>query len=233
MKQGTILSFFQPRNPPIVPQNQHLDKDSQLPMVTSDSRSHSSPLGIYSEQTAVVDSDQVSLPTQGISIALYKRLRDPRTVITKVLPSHLDRLKSITTTLLPVRYSDRFFAECVDLDVRSVISFAALFESKPVGWIRCQWEDSPNTKNPAFRQVYIQVLGVLAPYRGIGLASALLESVISTAAGAQFIYAHVWENSEEALEWYDKHNFERVMLIQHYYRRLRPTGAWVVRKRLD
>lgn len=43
-------------------------------------------------------------------------------------------------------------------------------------------------------------------------------------------WAHVWEKSEEALEWYVKRGFvvdEQV--VGGYYRRLNPAGARVVR----
>lgn len=159
-------------------------------------------------------------------------LRDPRASIVKVFPSHIDRLKSITSTLLPVRYSDRFFTDCLNNDESSVLSYTSLFDSKPVGWIRCRVEPSPSSDNPAFLQIYIQALGVLAPYRRIGLASALLNAVMSTRHDVRSVYAHVWETNEEALQWYEKHGFQRILLVPQYYRRLAPSGAWIVRRDL-
>jgi len=43
----------------------------------------------------------------------------------------------------------------------------------------------------------------------------------------------VWENNEDALDWYSKRGFKRVLLLERYYRRLKPGGAWIVRKELD
>lgn len=47
------------------------------------------------------------------------------------------------------------------------------------------------------------------------------------------IYAHVWEVNEEGVEWYVKRGFVVVGgLVESYYRRLRPQGARVVRRRV-
>jgi ribosomal protein S18 acetylase RimI-like enzyme len=44
------------------------------------------------------------------------------------------------------------------------------------------------------------------------------------------VYAHVWEANDEALEWYQRRGFGVTGEIQDgYYKKLRPTGARVVR----
>lgn len=45
------------------------------------------------------------------------------------------------------------------------------------------------------------------------------------------LYAHVWVENQEALEWYAKRGFEKGELVEGYYRRLRPSDAWVFRRR--
>ena len=69
----------------------------------------------------------------------------------------------------------------------------------------------------------------------MGVAAALLENILREKdvlrqCNVQFIFAHVWESNEEALEWYEKRGFARDVLVPGYYRRLRPGGAWLVRK---
>lgn len=45
------------------------------------------------------------------------------------------------------------------------------------------------------------------------------------------VYAHVWERNEDALGWYERRGFVREdEIVEGYYRKLRPAGAWVVRK---
>lgn len=47
------------------------------------------------------------------------------------------------------------------------------------------------------------------------------------------IYAHVWEANEDAIQWYMKRGFEvEDGVVEGYYRRLKPGGAWIVRKRV-
>ena len=43
----------------------------------------------------------------------------------------------------------------------------------------------------------------------------------------------MWEANTDALEWYEKRGFEvEKGVVEGYYRKLRPTGARVVRRRL-
>lgn len=233
MKQGSILLYLQPRATVI-------SEDVRTTTITArlrgfeDVQDNTSTARESCERQIESNIEKPPLvDTSDAQTTQPTRLSDPRAAITKVFPSHMDRLKSITTTLLPVRYSDRFFAECLESDNVSVISYVSLFDSKPVGWIRCRLEPFPSAENPAYNQLYIQALGILAPYRGKGFASALLDAVMSIGTDARSIYAHVWETNEDALEWYAKHGFAQVILIPQYYRRLRPSGAWLVRKEIE
>ena len=84
---------------------------------------------------------------------------------------------------------------------------------------------------------------MLAPYRGLGVGKALLEGLIEMVLLNQQendetgvvgeVYAHVWEVNEEGVEWYVKRGFVVVGgVVESYYRRLRPQGARVVRRRV-
>lgn len=47
-------------------------------------------------------------------------------------------------------------------------------------------------------------------------------------------YLHVQSNNEEVIEFYiDKFGFEKGELLRHYYRRIEPPDAYVLRKRLS
>lgn len=87
--------------------------------------------------------------------------------------------------------------------------------------------------------IYIQSLALLSPYREKGLASKALESVVAAAVAMREvkirdIYAHVWTENLEALEWYVSRGFKREEpVIQGYYRRLKPDTAWILRRRLN
>ncbi|EXJ66091.1 uncharacterized protein A1O5_10706 [Cladophialophora psammophila CBS 110553] len=167
----------------------------------------------------------------------------PEALVASVSAEHLPAIQRLTATTLPVRYSDAFFTTTLTDPIVSQLSRVVLYASQPVGWIRCRLEPcSPNISFLAQRnrppsQIYIQALALLSPYRSLGLATLLLDTILSSAsaqaADTVCIYAHVWEKNDDALEWYSNRGFKRVMLVEHYYRKLRPSGAWIVRKELD
>lgn len=108
--------------------------------------------------------------------------------------------------------------------------------SKVVGGIQCRLEPIPFPNEPE-QHLYIQTLAVLSPYRGLGIATHLLDTIIGTTIQhhkrVTEIYAHVWEANEEALEWYMRRGFVvEKELVGGYYRKLRPGGARVVRRRV-
>ena len=163
----------------------------------------------------------------------------PSARIARVEPSHIDAIKRLTSTTLPMRYPDKFYNEVTTEQVVGDLARVALFEGKPIGWIRCRLEPTSPlaTSNSPACQIYIQALCLLAPYRQRGVASQLLQEVthleVLQKYGVASIYAHVWENNEDALEWYEKRGFTQVILVDQYYKRLRPSGAWIVRKELE
>jgi len=178
----------------------------------------------------------------------------PSIIITSIQPSHLPALKRLTTTLLPIAYPDTFFSDAITCPTASQISRIALHtppgssansSTFPIGWIRCSLEPYPEATSPPqptrpiYTQIYIKALCLLAPYRHLGVAAAMLNRILEQEKellrqqNVQSIFAHVWESNEEALEWYEKRGFARVELVEEYYRKLRPGGAWLVRKELS
>ncbi|KAL9632595.1 MAG: hypothetical protein Q9204_003728 [Flavoplaca sp. TL-2023a] len=116
-----------------------------------------------------------------------------------------------------------------------------------VGGIQCRIEQLPyhpsqsaSSDNPSKlagvkSYCYIQTLALLSAYRSKGIAAALLEVIIRTLCtdhcytGTTTIYAHVWEEHQEALEWYVRRGFQvNEGVLKGYYRRLKPDGARVV-----
>ena len=84
--------------------------------------------------------------------------------------------------------------------------------------------------------MYIQTIALLSPFRRLGIATCLLDSVITDIVENHHgqttaIYAHVWEANLEALEWYERRGFAvEADVVKDYYQRLKPSGARVVRK---
>jgi len=118
--------------------------------------------------------------------------------------------------------------------------------SKVVAGIQCRLEPIPTTPTdassvPPVYSLYVQTIASLSPYRSLGIGTALLDAVITAAiryhsrsdAKVVEIYAHVWEVNREVLDWYVKRGFQVEQgIVQGYYRKLKPSGARVVRRRL-
>ncbi|KAK5090740.1 hypothetical protein LTR05_000916 [Lithohypha guttulata] len=232
MKQGSILTFLQPRPALMALHVKEAETDVQVVETEADSLTDS-------QEPSEGESDRKDhgeAKRDFASTPSTTCLKDSRTAISKVYPSHIGRLKTITAALLPVRYSDKFYSECLEPDKHATLAFVALYDSKPVGWIRCRLESHPSQENVSYQQIYIQTLGLLAPFRGLGLATELLKTVVDSLrtaeVGPRSIYAHVWERNNDALMWYEKQSFIQVMLQPQYYNRLKPSGAWIVRKEL-
>ncbi|KAJ9155437.1 hypothetical protein NKR23_g1944 [Pleurostoma richardsiae] len=186
----------------------------------------------------------------------------PSASIAPLVEAHIPALRRINSLLLPVAYADSFYAAAIDPSASGLLSRAILWadpapedgrpapaEPKVVGGLVCRLEPSPfdpqsgqyspEQHSPAAAQppqryaVYIQSLALLAPFRGLGLAAAAVESVVSAAAaldGVDAVYAHVWTENDEGLRWYAARGFVRDRLVRGYYFKLRPDAAWIVRR---
>ncbi|RAL10992.1 GNAT family N-acetyltransferase [Aspergillus homomorphus CBS 101889] len=99
--------------------------------------------------------------------------------------------------------------------------------------------------------LYIQTLHLLSPYRGSGIAASLLNSLLyvppsssvsskSTSAlhvsdlvkhyNIRTVTAHVHEANEDGLKWYLARGFQlEDGVVENYYRRLKPSGARIVK----
>ncbi len=160
----------------------------------------------------------------------------PEALISPVQQAHVPSIRRLTSTTLPVRYGDAFFTSTITDPQASQLSRVVLYASEPVGWIRCRLEPCSGGTSE-LSQIYIQALALLSPYRSLGLATMLLDAILASATAKSrqtvCVYAHVWEKNEDALLWYEKRGFKRIMLVDRYYRRLRPGGAWIVRRELE
>ncbi|KAI9368865.1 hypothetical protein BJX61DRAFT_546122 [Aspergillus egyptiacus] len=130
---------------------------------------------------------------------------------------------------------------------------------KVVGGIRCRLERLPESEAPQLQpgqheptNLYISTLQLLSPYRGYGIAASLLNSLLFSSPPAhntaptrrpdykvsdlvkhyniRTVTAHVHEANDEGLKWYISRGFQvQGGTIENYYRRLKPSGAKLVK----
>ncbi|KAG9729742.1 acyl-CoA N-acyltransferase, partial [Aureobasidium melanogenum] len=158
--------------------------------------------------------------------------------------SNIQSFERLNTLLLPIPYPSTFYKEILSDPIASDLTLLALWHDNPsststspgkvIGGIRCRILPDPSTQaTPEDKILYISTLGVLSAFRGYGAASWLLCLLIEKGIskyGVTAVGAHVWEASPEAREWYAKRGFRETHLEQHYYRRLTPQGAYVLRR---
>lgn len=172
----------------------------------------------------------------------------------------LPSFKRLNTILLPIPYPAKFYSEILSDPTTHSLTLLALWRDTPqstlpsysassepgrlIGGIRCRILHAPPTSlisltspttntSPDKPLLYISTLTLLSPYRHHGTATHLLQTVLATAirdhnVGA--IGAHVWEQNDEARDWYRKRGFVEIGAEEGYYTRLRPSGAVVVRR---
>lgn len=171
----------------------------------------------------------------------------PKAALEPLSDDFMIPFQRLNALLLPIPYQNSFYMETkhdpVVASLTRIITWKAdksrTAEGKPdrqlVAAIRCRLvPTNPDEPRSGGESLYISTIGILAPYRGHGLAQQLLHDVMRTAAtqyGVSRVVAHVWEANEDALEWYQKRGFKTVRKEKGYYRRLAPkTDAWFIQK---
>ncbi|KAI1365269.1 acyl-CoA N-acyltransferase [Xylaria arbuscula] len=240
--QSSIRNFFRPKQPAYVapPSSSKRDKHSTSPPSTTTT-------------TTQTMTQQAAAATPSRPANLH-----PQASISRIQPEHVSALRRITSLLLPVSYPDSFYARLSDPLSSGAFSRVILWHdekkgssapAKVIGGLVCRPEPSPfhsgtvessrSSPRPTVpsaqpNALYIQSLVLLSPYRSLGLAAALLDEVIADAVQSEFacesVWAHVWTQNEEGMQWYMARGFARIEEVKQYYHKLHPDSAWVVRR---
>lgn len=215
----------------------------------------SSTLSLYRATThaQIVDNRRSSLDSDQLKHNLdnIQQIRSlpSRVQIHPITPDTVRSYRRLITLLLPIRYPDKFYKESVANTTGSTLARVALWDDTPtsssslsgkpvnsrvVGGIQCRLDIVPSGP-PGEYQMYLQTIALLSPFRRLGIATSLLNSIIESIIAQHdrttSIYAHVWEANSEALEWYERRGFAvEGDVVKDYYQRLKPSGARVVRR---
>merc|ERR1712216_593058 len=133
---------------------------------------------------------------------------------------NIGTLKLLNETILPVRYSTKVYHEI--LTTPKEFTKFAYYKSMVVGAICARLEE----KSKGTVKLYIMTLGTLTPYRGHGVGSQLLQSLLDGTSESpediKEIYLHVQTNNTTALAFYKKFGFEVTGELQNYYKNIPP-----------
>ncbi|XP_022751654.1 N-alpha-acetyltransferase 50-like [Durio zibethinus] len=143
----------------------------------------------------------------------------------RVRDKNVMQLKKLNTALFPVRYNDKYYADGL---ASGEFTKLAYYSDICVGSIACRLEK----KEGGAIRVYIMTLGVLAPYRGVGIGTRLLNHVLDLCSKQSIpeIYLRVQTNNEDAINFYKKFGFKITETIKNYYTNIDPPDCFVLTK---
>lgn len=272
-QQPSILSFFQPNKqappkyaaPPVSHAQQQQQPLEQFPSPVPPPPPPPQPVAtverVIPAWPAVVPPPPTPSPHPSATIVPVTDAHIPalRRINALLLP--VNYTEGFYTAILDPAQSGLFSRAILFRDAGGADDPAAFPAPKVVGGLVCRLEPSPfepatgaysldlarrargRVSPPHSRVLYVQSLGVLAPYRGLGLAAAAVEGIFEAVRAVTadawgnglnigWIYAHVWTENHEALEWYTRRGFERDARIENYYFKLQPASAWVMKRRV-
>lgn len=151
---------------------------------------------------------------------------------------NIEQLKIINQSCFPVTYNASFYKDMAKKQDENLCKFA-YWNGFAVGAICTRIEAIPDC--PGRNRMYIMTLGVLAAYRGHGIGSNLVKSVLDyfdAEKDGKFsqideIMLHVQTSNDDAMKFYgEKFGFERGELVENYYKRIDPPHCYILRKKL-
>ncbi|KAI8343118.1 acyl-CoA N-acyltransferase [Chlamydoabsidia padenii] len=150
-----------------------------------------------------------------------------RIALGDITVNNLGQLRKLNSVLFPIDYQPSFYEEVLCVD-----EFAKLvyYNDVCVGSVCCRKETSDDGKD----NIYIMTLGVLEPYRRLGLGDQLLEHILTEAGKKEHainkVYLHVQISNDAAVAFYKKHGFQVVETEKDYYKGVEPRDAFVLEK---
>ncbi|CAO3671865.1 unnamed protein product [Rhizopus stolonifer] len=145
-----------------------------------------------------------------------------QTDIGEITVNNLGQVRALHKTLFPVSYSDNFYTDLLE---------AAYYNDVCVGVVCCRKEK--DEESPEKFKLYMMTLGVLEPYRKLGLGKRMVEYILEQAELSNDIskvYLHVQVTNTEALEFYKKSTFELIETQKDYYKNIEPRDAYLLSK---
>ncbi|CAO1635855.1 unnamed protein product [Parajaminaea phylloscopi] len=109
--------------------------------------------------------------------------------LANLTPNNIGQFRKLNSVLFPVRYSETFYKQALK-EERKAVCKLALFNDIPVGNVCCKfeysWPDASSSSSSSSSllptvNVYIMTLGVLAPYRHLGIGKRLVSHLVEAA----------------------------------------------------
>ena len=158
--------------------------------------------------------------------AQYKATFKELVELGEITHHNLKQLKILNSVTLPLSYQENFYKGVPDL---GELARFAYFKDIVVGAVCAKIDQTKDT-----RTLYIMTLAVLGAYRRLGVATKLLQHLLSYCEGKKFdeIALHVQTNNNEAIEFYERFGFKVIKTVPSYYKRIEPSDAFLLNKSL-
>ncbi|KAI0051830.1 N-acetyltransferase NAT13 [Auriscalpium vulgare] len=155
--------------------------------------------------------------------------RSTRVAFASLTQNNLGTVRKLNSVLFPIKYSDKLYSEILQPEVEDFCKLI-YYNDIPVGIICCRLE----TKD-GVTQLYLLTMGILAPYRSLGIGSHSLQLVLDAAAAhtkpaLSRIYLHVQVSNDPAKRFYERNGFKEIGIDETYYKKIKPSGAWILEK---
>ncbi|XP_054794271.1 uncharacterized protein LOC129299812 [Prosopis cineraria] len=133
--------------------------------------------------------------------------------LVNVIDENLTQLKMLNNILFSVHFDEKYYADVV---ASGELTKLAYHSDTCVGAISCHRE----RKEDGAVRLYIMTLGVLEPYRRLGVGTRLMNHMLdlSSKENMSEVYLHVHTDNEDAINFYKKLGFETTERISNYYR---------------
>ncbi|KAI0210722.1 N-alpha-acetyltransferase 60 [Lamellibrachia satsuma] len=166
------------------------------------------------------------MTTHSITFGLLNQVQ-----LRNLCPTDIPAVKKLCAEWFPIDYPDSWF-EAITSNTK-FYSLAAIFDTRIIGIIvsevkrrfKCNREDADILASsfPLSTEVaYILSLGVVETFRRCGIASLLLNSLLSYLLSAEqhnckAIYLHVLTTNVSAIRFYERQNFKQHSFLPYYY----------------
>lgn len=155
-----------------------------------------------------------------------------------ILTTRAQKLKRLHVASFPIQYPEAFYKQIIQ-QKNMGLSKVAYWRNNLVGAIcTCLSEkDNADGKEAANStpKLCILTLAVYAPYRGKGIGSGLLQTVLDYCPKKRIssVTLHVHVSNQGAIRFYtNRFGFETEAMIHNYYRRLVPRHCFKLCKKL-
>ena len=143
-------------------------------------------------------------------------------------------MRRINTVAFPIQYNEGFYQDVLKRNNAELNKFAYSNEFV-IGAVCARVEDVEKSER---KRLYIMTLAVLAAYRGRGIGSDLLRSLLlyceNDDTRISEIALHVHVSNDDAIRFYtEKFGFTKGPMVENYYRRIDPPHCYLLYKILD